>query len=83
MNAIHPGQLVISVFGLQSQKKSLPWRAVFNIMGAFLISAAILSFALVRFSPIDFTLSVSQDRAAYLPSQAISTQLTQGYLNLR
>lgn len=86
MNAIQPGQLIVSVFGLQASHKTSHLSALFNLIGAFFIvlaCAAILGFAVSRLGAINLSFSTTSESAAYLPSQAISSQLTQGYLNLR
>jgi len=89
MQTIQPGQLVISVFGLahgQVHRKTMVSRIIFSLTGAFLIvlaAALLMNLAIANFDQASLSFSTNQEKAAYLPGQAVSSQLSQGHFNLR
>jgi hypothetical protein len=91
MQAIQPGHLVLSVFGLAQgrnfEHKAQTFGLVFSLIGAFIVvigAALVLNLAISRFGDHHFfAFSPAEEKTAYLPSQVISAQMAQGYMRLK
>ncbi|MFA6322281.1 MAG: hypothetical protein WCX71_02275 [Candidatus Buchananbacteria bacterium] len=91
MQAIQPGHLVLSLFGMANSqtidKRAQNLSIALNLIGAFIVFLAavfVLNLVLTSFSFSGFgQASLTQEKTAYLPSQAVSSQLSQGYYLLQ
>lgn len=89
MQLIHPGQLVISVFGLpqaQEVKKTQTFRIVLSLLAALIIvltASLLMNSFLLGSEAVGVSFAGNSEKSAYLPSQDVSSRLNSGYLNLR